>query len=232
MVWFVASLLFTLGLSKLCWSAWWKWLTKRRHKEDFCRYKRWGMVNEVFGNESRDVWVALSVGWIVSVVFTTLCAVPALDDAKIIFDRTQRLVWVDWLIYLLFVSISGFFWVPLDRHDVDERIKRVESLNAVFRKRFKVSELLSINECLKAAPDIFWKEYSDLPDRQINETTNQKFREWAAPYRARRGEATQRMILVVAVVAILLAAFALAWDVMGVVIENEVKTFLGFLNAE
>lgn len=232
LLWFVASMLFVFGLSKLCWSAWWKRCTRRRHKEDYCRYKRWGMVNDVFGNEPRSVRVALAVGAGVSVLFTTFCAISALGDVKIIFDDNERLVLVDWLIYLLFVSVSGFAWVPIDRHDVEERIKRVECLGPVFLKQFPASELLSMSECLRAAPDIFWKEYAELPDRQVNEATNRKFRDRASPYQARRSEAIQRVILLVGVAAILLAVLSLALDLLGGTIVDGVKMWIGLTNAE
>ena len=88
---------------------------------------------------------------------------------------------------------------------MDARLEMFESLRPVFRNRFTVTEILSMRECLRVAPRIFWEEYTNLPAMQVNEATNRKFKERAAPYQARRGEVTQRTMLLVAVAAALLA---------------------------
>ena len=66
---------------------------------------------------------------------------------------------------------------------MDARLEMFESLRPVLRNRFTVTEILSMRECLRVAPRIFWEEYTNLPAVQVNEATNRKFRERAAPYR-------------------------------------------------
>ena len=74
-----------------------------------------------------------------------------------------------------------------------------------FHARFRVTEILSMYECLKVAPSIFWEEYTNLPAVQINEATNRRFRERVAPYSNRTNENIQRAILRVTIIAVVLA---------------------------
>ena len=60
-------------------------------------------------------------------------------------------------------------------------------------------------ECLRVAPRIFWEEYQSLPEAQVNEGTNRKFRERAAPYRSGGGNVLQRRAFAIAVLAVLAA---------------------------
>ena len=209
LLWVAGSVLTTSVSSNLCSKAVSKMITSRRSPEKLAQYKCWGMEGRASGNQP---WFTL-VGWLilaaVSVGWTTLLAVPLLADAGIIFDETWHSRWVIWPLYLVIAIITGVWSWALDRTEVADQIGSLESLRPVFRNRFPVTEILSMRECLRVAPRIFWEEYANLPAVQVNEATNRKFRERAAPYQARRSERTQRRMLLVTALATLLAVLTL-----------------------
>ena len=110
-----------------------------------------------------------------------------------------------WLLYVIASIFMGYHSSRGDLRGAYARLEMFECLRHIFRNRFTVTEILSMCECLRVAPRIFWEEYTNLPAVQVNEATNRKFKERAAPYQTRRGEVTQRTMLLVAVAAVLLA---------------------------
>ena len=85
--------------------------------------------------------------------------------------------------------------------------RELDALGLVFHERFPASEILSMYECMRAAPRVFWEEYANLPAVQVTEATNRKFRERAAPYAVDQSQTAQRTNLAVAVVAVVVALF-------------------------
>lgn len=218
--WTVVTLMLTFGWSRLSFKAGLRIYMGRRRQEEFARLQRWGLTVDLFGNASGTWAIMLSLWGIPSLALTTMYAVPALVDAGIMFDSTgsvpsllRLLSSVDaispglssWLLYLLVMVWIGIQWGMWDRRGIGGQIARLESLRPVFHNKFTVTEILSMRECLRAAPEIFWEEYANLPDVQVNEATNRKFRERAAPYQARDSGITQRMAFSATIVAIFLA---------------------------
>ena len=188
---------------------------KWRRPKEFAQIQRWGMTTDLFGNASGTWAIMLGIWDIISVAITTIYAIPALANAGIMFDSAPLplLSYGDailpglglWLLYLPMVIWMGIQWGIWDLRYAEGRIARLESLRPIFHNKFTVTEILSMRECLRAAPDVFWEEYANLPDVQVNEATNRKFRERAAPYQTRDSEIIQRMMLSATVVAIFLA---------------------------
>lgn len=214
LIWVTLSLLMPFACSRLCTKAAQN-RSLRRQREQLDRYTHWGMEGEVLWNQPRNTWVMLLVAGAISVVFTALFALPSLVDAGILPDGSSESYFskikflrsdlVIWLLYVIASVFMGYQSSLGDRRDAYARLEMFESLRPVFRNRFTVTEILSMRECLRVAPRIFWEEYTNLPAVQVNEATNRKFKERAAPYQARRGEVTQRTMLLVAVAAVLLA---------------------------
>ena len=89
----------------------------------------------------------------------------------------------------------------------DAKRSELDALRPVFHERFSASELLSMHECMRVAPRVFWEEYANLASVQVTEAMNRKFRERVAPYVVGHNEITQRTALLVAVFAVFLALF-------------------------
>ena len=109
------------------------------------------------------------------------------------------------VLFWLVVFLLSVIWVLQELSTLDRKRQHLDELRPVFHRRFSVSELLSMYECLKVAPRVFWDEYKDLPDVQVSDATNRKFRERAAPYEAKGGDTLQRKFLIIAVATVLLA---------------------------
>ena len=90
------------------------------------------------------------------------------------------------------------------------KIDRLDNLGPRFHQLFTKSELLSMYEALQFAPSTFWDEYSTLEKWEINENTNRKFREMAAPYQhsdtRNIAKAALRTSTIALIVALIIAA--------------------------
>ena len=82
----------------------------------------------------------------------------------------------------IIVFVIGFVKEFTRTEDIMTKIDRLDNLGPRFHQLFTKSELLSVYEALKFAPSTFWEEYSTLEECEINEDTNRKFRDMAAPY--------------------------------------------------
>ena len=203
-IWYAISLLNVVvigrSLSKLFI---WLYMTKLR-PEAYANYQHWGMEKEI----ENQVQAWLHIAMLPLLALWSLCTIPAVvaTAAPIIaksigfLDTTVQQVLV-WLVAFL----SATAWVFLEHDAIDRKRQELESLRSIYRRRFPVTELLSMYECLRVAPRIFWEEYKDLPDVQISEATNQKFRERAAPFSSSGGNTLQRRAIVIAVFAVLAA---------------------------
>ncbi len=61
-------------------------------------------------------------------------------------------------------------------------------------------------EVLHSAPQLFWDEYADLPDKEVSYDNNHRYRERAAPYGHSQSSRYNRIIITVAVLTLLLTA--------------------------
>ena len=97
--------------------------------------------------------------------------------------------------------------------NVRKKIKKLEDLGEVFRQRFSVLELLSMYESLRFAPQLYWEEYSKLPDAAVNEETNRKYRELASPYLYAQSSKHSRIVITVAIATLALTAILVILEV-------------------
>ena len=77
----------------------------------------------------------------------------------------------------------------------------------VFRAKFSVAEIWSMYESLRHAPALFWEEYKNLPDVEVNESNNHRFRERVAPYSHIRTNTYNKIMAVAAVLTVALTMF-------------------------
>ena len=187
-IWYATSVLNVVAIGRTLSKLFlWLYMTKLR-PESYANYRHWGMEKEV---ENRvQAWLHIAMLpllglwslWTLPIVITTLA--PILAESIGFLDTSGQLTLV-WLV----AFFSAVAWVLQEHGTLDRKRQEFESLRPVYQRRFPVSELLSMYECLRVAPRIFWEEYRNLPDAQVNEATKQKFRERAAPY-TRSGHST------------------------------------------
>ena len=222
-IWYAISVLNVivvgLSISKLLA---WLYISKLR-PGIYASYRHWSMEKEV--ENLVQAWLhipmlVLLALWSFWTLGFALSFMPAIVATTGFLDTPGPLV-LFWPVAFL----ASTLWV-LQEHDALGRKRReLAGLRQVYHQRFPVSELLSMYECLRVAPRVFWEEYKDLPAVQVNETTNRRFRERAAPYSSRGGDGFQRKTLIVAGVAVLVAALtfietsidggSVAWFVQG-----------------
>ena len=97
-------------------------------------------------------------------------------------------------------------------NEITTKVDKLTDLHPRFRQLFTTAELLSVYEILRTAPDWLWEEYSKLEKWQINETTNRKYRELAAPYQHNEIRYINKAILAISIVALAVAIIAATVD--------------------
>lgn len=98
---------------------------------------------------------------------------------------------------------------------ISEKVKELDGLREVFHQRFSVPEILSIYESFQPAPKLFWEEYTKLPENDINEETNRKFRELVAPYRYSQSRSHNQYISIATAIIIGLTAISASISILG-----------------
>ena len=116
----------------------------------------------------------------------------------------------------ILLPLAGFFLIPIswgmsDYRNGETKRGKLDALRPAFHARLSVSEILSMYECLRLVPPVFWNEYTELPEAQLNRATNQEFRNRAGSYHVLGSQIHQRMTLTIAVIAVVVAAPSLAF---------------------
>ena len=208
-IWYATSMLNVVvvgrSLSKSCV---WLYITRLR-PGIYANYRHWSMEQEVenivqawLHIKILPIWALWSI-WTFPVVVATMA--PVIAKATGYLDTLWQLILLWTLMFLASIT-----WVLQEHSGIDRKRQELGSLRSVYRLRFKVSELLSMYECLRVAPRVFWEEYKCLPDVQVTETTNRKFRERAAPYSNSGANVLQRRSLIIAVLAVIVAVLTFA----------------------
>ena len=193
-----------------CGRNWYRWVLRRhltrKRPEVLARYRHWGMEAEVLGGGDLT-WLILATLWSsLTIMFILWFIAPATTPIEV----------EPWNMIL---PLLAFFWMPVTFGMSDYRngeIKREEldSLHPAFHARFPASEILSMYACLSTVPPVFWREYSTLPDSQINKATNQEFRDRVFSYRALESEKQYRKMMSIGLLAVAAAVPTLAFLVL------------------
>lgn len=174
-------------------------------------YRKWGVEEDLLWPHPRAWFIGWGIGVALGALFTFVIALfstllitePSRVGGDQIYDTFS-------FFFMGFILGAAVEWRRFE--DLQRKVKRLDGLRDVFHNRFKVSELLSVYESLQHSPPLFWEEYTDLPDEEVNEETNRKYRELAAPYRYNQSSRHNRITIVVGaltlVVAVLGAIFA------------------------
>ena len=205
-VWYMATLV-SVGQTSVRVSRYVSWLDLvKHHRRSFVRLRYWGMADEVVNPPHAGLTAIMAIWCAVGIGIYVWLVLPIIGGLE-----TN-----------IFFAIATIF--PMSRVFDDLRDDRLEqekldALRPMFRKRFPRSELLSMYQCMKEAPRILWQDYTRLPDTEVNEETNRKFRERAASFVVHSSATMQRISLTFAVAAILVS--------VGIAIPAIFSWFLG-----
>ena len=178
-VWCVVSGLLTVVLGEALFKTLARWLmTRKWNQRTLARYRHWGMETQVLRRPYRWVdWAIVLPLYALHLSATYLLAVPVAMNTPPFRDHPSNLT-----VLLVSCAVNA---IPLAMRRIflpQGENGKLDALRPVFHARFPVTEILSMYECLKVAPRIFWEEYTNLPAVQINESTNRRFRERVTPY--------------------------------------------------
>ena len=203
LVWIGACYIWVIACSReWCRLVFWAYIKKVRPNV-FARYRHWDMENEVFGNLT-VVWAIVATIWAtVTIVFIVRVIAPATTPISV-EPRATLLP----LAAFFLVQIS---WIMSDYRHGETKRDKLDALRPIFHARFSVSEILSMYECIRLAPSVFWNEYKGLPEWRISRATNQEFRNRASSYHVRDSQIHQRTAIIIAVIAVLAATPSLAY---------------------
>ena len=165
-------------------------------------YRKWGVEEDTYW----PVPGAWFIGWVVLVIvstpFTFLFALSSTllmtDVSRLGGDQVYETFTFFFVGVILGVSIE---WQRFE--NTRRKVERLDGLRQVFHDRFSLSELLSVYESLQHSPPLFWEEYTQLPDDDVDEETNRKFRERSIPYHYSQSSRHNRKIVVVTVLALI-----------------------------
>ena len=171
-------------------------------------YRKWGVDEELFWPTSAPWFICVVIAGIFGSAVTYLIA---LFTAILVTDD----IWLganpyyDTFVAFSIAIVLGASVESQRFDDVQRKVNRLEGLRGIFHERFSASELLSVYESLQHSPTLFWEEYTQLPDEEVGEETNRKYRERAVPFRDSQSIKYNRITITVAaltfVVAVLLA---------------------------
>ena len=183
------------------------------HRKNRDIYEKWDVASELFRPDSL-VWFT---AWTIAIVaFSALLYLFAYGLTATFYEDSAPLLEV--LYYPTLVTVSAWvIGIVVEDRRIDKTIEaptKLDNLPAVFHQTFTISELLSMHEALRHAPDIFWKEYASLPDDLVNGQTNRDYRERASLFRHRYSIRHNNILISLAILGLILTAFALAKEVL------------------
>ena len=170
-------------------------------KKELSLLWKWGVEKDLLwphrGKPFIGWGIALTVGAVYTSTFAFFSTFSITEGSRNEVDQASY----TFLLFLIAWAL-GFNFEAQRTEAVLRKVERLEGLREVFRNRFRPSDLLSVYESLKHAPPLFWDEYTQLADEEINEETNQKYRERAGPYRYSLSIRHNRVIISLGVLAI------------------------------
>lgn len=180
--------------------------------------QKWGVEDEVFRPKSNLIFILFGLALIAAILFTfSLAFISTLlisespfaggrpFSLKLLADSSQLGVTLN----IAMFSVWTGFWIEYVRLGrICDKVKALNGLRDVFHQRFSVMEILSIYESMMPAPKLFWEAYTNLPENDINEETNRKFRELVAPYRYSQSRSHNQYISIATAIIIGLTAIS------------------------
>ena len=203
LIWLGASVVWILACSRDWYKVGLRACIKKASPSIFARYQHWDMEREVFGTTGLPFLVVETI-WACFTIWVTIWKI-ARATTPFSVEPTEL------LITFAACFLMPFLWVSSGYRNGETKREKLDALRPTFHARFSVSEILSMYECLRLSPPVFWNEYTELPEWEINKTTNQEFRNRVSSYHLLDSQIHQRVALIIAVIAVLVAAPSLAY---------------------
>ena len=171
------------------------------------QYRKWGAEEDIFWPTSLLWFIAGAIGVLataayMSYIFLLFISLQFTGETKLDFHSS---VFERGISSIILVILIGGLIRSINAVGVAEKVNALEKLPSVFKDNFTRSELLSMYESLRHAPPLFWEEYRTLSDEEVNEATNRKYRERAAPFMESKLHAHNRWILSWTAITVILA---------------------------
>ena len=202
---FASMLAYSFFLGDYIVRAGFRWLGRSRVSV----YRKWGVEQDLF--YPSPLWGFIALG-IVIVVFAALTFLFSMVIVAIFMQKpvfTEEVLERTFSIAMI-PFVLGFFTEQARIWNILEKIDKLNKLPPHFHQKFSVTELLSMHEALRSAPSIFWEEYSNLEKWQINNDTNRRYRENAAPFRHNRLHTNNKVMLGITIALFVLTVIAVA----------------------
>ena len=176
-------------------------------KVDLSVYEKWGMKQDLLWPLSGQWFIVWAT---VTVIFAATTFVIALYSTLLITDVSSigGGQFYDTFTFFFFGFLIGIAIESQRFQEAKQKVERLEGLREIYHERFSRSELLSVYESLRHSPPLFWREYTQLPDDQVNHETNGKYRERAIPYSYSQSGSQNRMMIIVAVLTLVVSVIA------------------------
>ena len=194
----------------------------------FCLQKSAGILlrGRILFRDNREPTSALlysvPLGWFIfeTVLIAAIAAYLSVIAFRIVDVLTEVYsVSGDILRYAIVLGVVAFTTGLLKEfvrtNDIKLKIDKLTGLHPRYLQFFSRAEMLSIYEILRSAPDWLWEEYSKLEKWQINENTNRKYRELAAPYQHREIRYFNKTMILIMIIALMVAIIAATVDLSG-----------------
>ena len=192
-------------------------------------YRKWGMEADIFGPQSRlwfIVWgVVNTIGLAFTFIFALFSTILVTDNAGM--EPAKFGITAGQLEFTsLFAGAALYLGLGVDLIRTDHiatKVRRLTALRPIYHRVFSVSEILAMYESLSPAPDIFWEEYTNLPEHEVNLITNQRYRERAVPYGRRQVHFTNRILAGVGILSVALTIIIIILTAMALSAEGSAR---------
>ncbi|MDE2686438.1 MAG: hypothetical protein OXI16_02920 [Chloroflexota bacterium] len=174
---------------------------ERQRRDSF---RKWGMERELFWPTSL-IWSIVMVVGVVTITVFLYWSLPSeiqITGNWTISSDLKQLIAILGIYFGIFGKLHTF-------KNTWDKLKKIEELREIYHKRFSVSEILSMYESLRNTPPLFWEEYANLPDDNVNEQANDAYRRRASPYQFSQSSRRERVIVFLAGLAVLIGVIAL-----------------------
>ncbi len=170
-------------------------------------YRKWGVEKQIFQPVS-NVWFAVSAA--VIVLFTGLAILGALFSTVLITGKWpfgfDQLHTTSTLAFS--VSYLSFFVEMQRTESAFVKVRRLNRLRDVFHTQLAVTELLSVYESLRSAPDLYWEEFSNLSDERVNGSAVREYMTLSDPFRHSQSLDYHKIVIALMVLTIAIGIIA------------------------
>ena len=168
-------------------------------------YRKWGVERDLFWPMPLVWFVLYGIVFVIGTVVTFLMAFASTTLMPGVSTVGTEQFW-DTLVIASYGLTIGFVVEISKFSGIDRKVKDLDGLRDTFLECSSISDLLATYEALRPAPKLFWEEFTQLPDDDVGEDSNFRFRERAAPYRYTQSRQHNLTILTIAILTLAVSA--------------------------